>query len=165
MTESKPKVEQKVMPQVNVKLAEGVKMPAFKSKGAGAFDLTANQTVYVRNVNNYPCSMVGTGVYVSIPKGYQGLLTLRSGFATKTGLIMPNGYGLIDSDYRGEIKVPLMNTARQIIQVPKGIAIAQLMIIPVPEVSLVQVKELDKTERGEGGFGSTDRKPKGATKA
>lgn len=99
--------------------------------------------------------VIRTGVKVAIPEGYVGILASRSGLGVKRGLSVAQGVGVIDSDYRGELLVPLHNRANHREQIKFGDRIAQLLIIPVIQPELVIVEELDETERGEDGFGST----------
>ena len=101
-------------------------------------------------------ALVPTGLAVAIPEGYAGFVQPRSGLALKQGLSFPNTPGLIDSHYRGELKVVAINLDPQNpILINKGDRIAQLVIQEVPVVNLVEVKELDETDRGSGGFGSS----------
>ena len=101
-------------------------------------------------------ALVPTGLAVAIPEGYAGFVQPRSGLAVKHGISIVNTPGLIDSGYRGELQVALLNTdAREPFVVEPGMRIAQLVILPVPDVELVEVDELPATERGARGFGST----------
>jgi dUTP pyrophosphatase len=100
--------------------------------------------------------VVGTGVAVAIPDGYAGLIQPRSGLAAERGLTIVNTPGLVDSGYRGELRVILLNTDRErSFDVEPGMRIAQLVIVPIPEVALSEVSELPPSERGERGFGSS----------
>ena len=99
--------------------------------------------------------LVGTGVHVSIPPGYVGLICPRSGLAHKQGLTVLNAPGVIDAGYTGEIKVNLHNTDCMAQHVDAGDRIAQLVIAPIPDAHLVQVDTLESTERGDSGHGST----------
>lgn len=99
--------------------------------------------------------MFSTGVAVAIPEGYAGFILPRSGLAAKQGISVINTPGLIDSGYRGEIKVALINHGDGSVLISRGDRIAQLVVMPVPEVEFVRVAELDQTVRGDGGFGST----------
>jgi dUTP pyrophosphatase len=103
-------------------------------------------------------ALVGTGLAVAIPEGYAGFVQPRSGLATKHGITIVNTPGLIDSGYRGELRVTLLNTdLRETFVVEVGMRIAQLVIVPIPEVELVEVGELPESERGVRGFGSSLR--------
>jgi dUTP pyrophosphatase len=99
---------------------------------------------------------VGTGLAVAIPDGYAGFVQPRSGIAMRHGITIVNSPGLVDSGYRGELQVVLLNTdAREAFVVEPGMRIAQLVVVPVPEIDLVEVDELPESERGVRGFGSS----------
>ncbi len=102
-------------------------------------------------------AVVPTGLAVGIPIGYAGLVLPRSGHAARHGVGVVNSPGLIDSGYRGEISVILVNHGSEAVSFERGDRIAQLMITPVPTVEFVEVAKLDETARGEGGFGSSGR--------
>ena len=100
--------------------------------------------------------LVGTGLAVAIPDGYAGFVQPRSGLAARHGLTVVNSPGLVDSGYRGELRVVLLNTdAKQPFLVEPGMRIAQLVVLPIPELELVEVEELPASERGVRGFGSS----------
>ena len=101
-------------------------------------------------------AVVGTGLAVAIPVGYAGFVQPRSGLAAKHGISVVNAPGLVDSGYRGEIRVVLLNTdPRESFSVEPGMRIAQLVVLPVPELELVELEELPESERGARGFGSS----------
>jgi dUTP pyrophosphatase len=101
-------------------------------------------------------ALVGTGLAVAIPEGYAGFVQPRSGLAASHGLTVVNSPGLVDSGYRGELRVVLLNTDRtEPFVVEPGMRIAQLVVLPVPELELVEVDELPSSERGVRGFGSS----------
>jgi dUTP pyrophosphatase len=101
-------------------------------------------------------ALVGTGLAVAIPDGYAGFVQPRSGLATKHGISIVNTPGLVDSGYRGELRVALLNTdPREAFVVEPGMRIAQLVVVPIPEVDPVEVDELPESERGVRGFGSS----------
>ena len=101
-------------------------------------------------------AVVGTGLAVAIPEGYAGFVQPRSGLAARHGLSVVNAPGLIDSGYRGEVQVVLLNTdSSESFAVEPGMRIAQLVVLPLPELELVEVEELPETERGVRGFGSS----------
>jgi dUTP pyrophosphatase len=101
-------------------------------------------------------ALVGTGLAVAIPEGYAGFVQPRSGLAASHGLTVVNSPGLVDSGYRGELRVVLLNTDRtEPLVVEPGMRIAQLVVLPVPELELVEVDELPSSERGVRGFGSS----------
>jgi dUTP pyrophosphatase len=98
---------------------------------------------------------VPTGLCVAIPAGWEGQIRPRSGLALRQGLSMPNSPGTIDADYRGELKVLLINLGTAPIVIERGMRIAQMLITPAPQAKISVVDHLDETERGAGGFGST----------
>jgi dUTP pyrophosphatase len=101
-------------------------------------------------------ALVPTGLAVAIPEGYAGFVQPRSGLAVRHGISIVNTPGLIDSGYRGELRVTLLNTdPREPFRVEPGMRIAQLVIVPIPEVELVEVEQLPPSERGVRGFGSS----------
>ena len=99
--------------------------------------------------------LIACGFAMAIPHGYEAQVRPRSGLASKFGVTMVNAPGTIDSDYRGEVHVPLINLGRRSFAVQRGMRIAQMLILPVPGVKLVEVDELDATRRGSRGFGHT----------
>jgi dUTP pyrophosphatase len=102
---------------------------------------------------------VGTGLAVAIPEGYAGFVQPRSGLAARHGITIVNTPGLVDSGYRGELRVILLNAdARESFVVEPGMRIAQLVVLPVPELELTEVDELPESERGVRGFGSSSRR-------
>ena len=130
-------------------------MPSRAYAGDAGLDLAACEPVELAPGER---ALVGTGLAVAIPEGYAGFVQPRSGLATKHGITIVNTPGLIDSGYRGEIRVTLLNTdRRETFVVEAGMRIAQLVIVPVPEVELVEVDELPESERGVRGFGSSLR--------
>lgn len=135
-------------------------IPTAGSAEANGFDLIATSMEIEKNGLYI---QYGTGIHVAIPKGYCGILQARSSVSKKS-LILANGVGLIDTDYRGEIlarfKVIRTDNAQTAEEYQIGDAVAQLRICPVPAVEYVEVEDLDATERGHGGFGSTDEKKK-----
>lgn len=122
--------------------------PTYGSEGAAAFDLYALEDTSV-----FMPTLIPTGISMEVPKGYVLLVAPRSSIGLKTTLRMPHSVGVIDSDYRGEIKV--MYESMEPMVVKKGERIAQGMIIPVAKVDFEEVRELSSTDRGDGGFGST----------
>jgi len=99
--------------------------------------------------------LIPCGFAMAIPKGYEAQIRPRSGLASKFGITMVNAPGTIDSDYRGQVQVPLINLGRQPFTVERGMRIAQMLVVPVPQVNLLEVDDLDDTARGHGGFGHT----------
>jgi dUTP pyrophosphatase len=121
--------------------------------GDAGFDLSACERVELGPGER---ALVPTGLAVAIPEGYAGFVQPRSGLAVKHGISIVNTPGLVDSGYRGELKVALLNTdPREVFVVLPGMRIAQLVVVLVPEVDLVEVEELPESERGVRGFGST----------
>jgi dUTP pyrophosphatase len=99
--------------------------------------------------------LIACGFAMAVPHGYEAQVRPRSGLASKFGVTMINAPGTIDSDYRGEVRVPLINLGRKPFAIERGMRIAQMLILPVPKVRLVEVAELDTTARGHRGFGHT----------
>lgn len=139
--------------QVRVKrLNPEAKIPKTAKVGDVAFDLYSVIDYEIKPGERYA---VPTGIAVEIPVGYEGQVRPRSGLALKEGLTVLNTPGTIDSGYRGEVKIIMINQGDTAFQITKGMRISQLAIRPVPEVSFIEVDELTDTDRGEGGFGST----------
>lgn len=138
--------------KINIKkLNPDAKVPTYATGGSGCFDLyTTSYGVISRNVPH----IFNTGLVFEIPKGFVMLIFSRSGDGFKHGVRLSNCVGVIDSDYRGEVKVKLTSDEEFKI-VTKGERIAQAMVIPVETVFFEEVEELGSTERGDGGFGST----------
>lgn len=135
------------------RLDEDVELPRYAYPGDAGLDLRSNADLVLEPFER---KLIPTGLAISIPEGYAGFVQPRSGLALKQGLSFPNTPGLIDSHYRGELKVVAINLDPQNpILINKGDRIAQLVIQEVPVVNLVEVKELDETDRGSGGFGSS----------
>ena len=99
--------------------------------------------------------LIPCGFAMAVPRGYEAQVRPRSGLASRHGITLINAPGTIDSDYRGEVQVPLINLGRQPFVVERGTRIAQMLILPVPSVKIVEVEELDQTPRGTRGFGHT----------
>lgn len=146
---------------LKVKIAVGfeklVKIPEYQTTGAACFDLVA-ASEHVPPIDAFSGPMVeyDTGLVFEIPKGYVGLVFPRSSITTKTSLLLGNGVGIIDSDYRGTIKFQYRNINSTMgKKYNVGDRIGQMMIMPIPAVNLVFSENLSETERGESGFGST----------
>ena len=131
---------------------EGLELPAYATQGAAGMDVLAAEDVSLAPGARHA---VATGLAFAIPAGFEIQVRPRSGLALKHGITVPNTPGTIDSDYRGELKVILINHGAQTFEVRRGDRVAQLVIAPVTRASWLKVDELDHTERGEGGFGST----------
>lgn len=135
------------------RLDPSVELPSYAYAKDAGLDLRAAEDVELKPLER---RLISTGLAVAIPEGYAGFVQPRSGLALKAGLSMANTPGLIDSHYRGELKVCAVNLdSSHSIHVQRGDRIAQLVIQAVPEMTLVEVDELDETDRGEGGFGSS----------
>ncbi len=139
------------------KLKPGATVPTMGSKFAAGADLYSAEDADVV-IGPSETKFIGTGLAMEIPEGYVGLVYARSGLACKRGLAPANKVGVVDSDYRGEIKVALHNHGKEAQTVEKGERIAQMVIAPYLSVNYEEADELSETERGEGGFGSTGRK-------
>lgn len=131
---------------------EGLELPAYATEGAAGMDVLAAEDVSLAPGARHA---VATGLAFAIPAGFEIQVRPRSGLALKHGITVPNTPGTIDSDYRGELKVILINHGGQTFEVRRGDRVAQLVIAPVTRASWLKVDELEHTERGEGGFGST----------
>ncbi|MDR1184145.1 MAG: dUTP diphosphatase [Coriobacteriales bacterium] len=128
-------------------------LPEYAYSGDAGLDL---RSAVDRVLKPQERALIPTGIKIAIPKGYAGFVQPRSGLAARQGLSLVNTPGLIDSQYRGEIVVIAINLdAAEPIDIHKGDRIAQLVILPIPQVTLVEVDELDGTERSEQGFGSS----------
>lgn len=135
------------------RLRDDALLPAQAYEGDAGLDLAACERVELGPGER---ALVGTGVAVAIPDGHAGLVVPRSGLAVRHGLTIVNAPGLIDSGYRGELKVILLNTdAREPFVVEPGMRIAQLVLVEAASVRLVEVDELPESERGAAGFGSS----------
>ena len=135
------------------RLDDSVELPTYAYEGDAGLDLRASESVVLRPFER---RLIGTGLAVAIPDGYAGFVQPRSGLALKHGLSMANTPGLVDAHYRGELKVCAIKLdPNNDIHISRGDRIAQLVIQRVPVVDLVEVKELDVTDRGIGGFGSS----------
>ena len=135
------------------KLNENAKLPVFARKGDVCADIHA--------VGNYVIppgqrALVRTGIAVAVPPGYEMQIRPRSGLAKNLGLTVLNTPGTVDQGYRGEVGVIVINHGMEPVRISENARIAQVAIREVPNVEFVEVEELDETERGEGGFGSTD---------
>ncbi len=136
--------------------ADGLPSPAYASEGAAGIDLHAALAPGQKLVLEPGArDLIPTGLSIALPKGYEGQVRPRSGLAAEHGVTVLNAPGAVDSDYRGEIKVILINLGAQAFEIVRGLRIAQLVIAPAPHVTLVEVDDLDATARGAGGFGST----------
>lgn len=143
--------------QVRVKRlesAQGLSLPRYMTEGASGIDLLAANVEPI-NIKSHQVALVPTGLIMEIPKGFEGQLRPRSGLAIKHGLTLLNAPGTIDSDYRGEIKIIVINLGDKDYSVQRGERIAQMVFTPIVQVNLYEVEEIDDTIRGTGGFGHT----------
>lgn len=134
------------------RLSRDIQLPEKKSELAAGFDLQSTITTFMSPGSR---KLIPCGFAMEIPVGYEGQIRPRSGLAYRKGLTVLNSPGTIDSDYRGEVKVLLINDGVSSQNVSSGDRIAQLVICPVPDVELEEVDELSDTPRGNNGFGST----------
>jgi dUTP pyrophosphatase len=133
---------------------EGLSLPSYATAGSAGMDLRAaiKHPIVLQPGERY---LVPTGMRVALPEGYEAQVRPRSGLAIKLGVTVINAPGTIDSDYRGEVKVGLVNLSDEAHTIQRGDRIAQMVVAPVMRVAWQQVASLDDTERGAGGFGST----------
>lgn len=131
---------------------QGLDLPAYATAGAAGMDVLAAEDVTIAPGARHA---VTTGLAVAIPEGFEIQVRPRSGLALKHGISVPNTPGTIDSDYRGELKVILINLGSDPFEVRRGDRVAQLVLAPVTRAMWLTVDELDETVRGAGGFGST----------
>lgn len=163
---------------IEIMIEEGVEIPKYATSGSAGFDLKINKLLKVYKGNkevdlseNLKTSiergyiflrggeraLFGTGIKMAIPEGYELQIRSRSGVSLKRGLIVANSPGTIDSDYRGEIGIIIVNTTPYLAKIDLNEAIAQGMICPTLQSNFKVMNELSDTERGEGGFGSTNK--------
>ena len=139
------------------KLSKKAILPSYESECAAGADLYACLDGEI-SINPHETVLIPTGIAMELPQGYAGLIYARSGLATKKGLAPANKVGVIDSDYRGEVKVALHNHSNTPQAVSSGERVAQLVITPYLTAKFVERNELSQTVRGAGGFGSTGSK-------
>jgi dUTP pyrophosphatase len=149
MTDELPELKVRVLPG-----NEDLGLPAYATEGAAGLDLKAALREDLVLAPGERTS-VPTGLEMAIPRGYEGCVRPRSGLAAKHGLTLTNAPGTIDSDYRGEVRVLLVNLGRESVTLRRGDRVAQLLVSPVAKVRVVRTDALDATERGAGGFGHT----------
>lgn len=129
-------------------------LPRYETEGAAGMDLKAHleSPIFLKSMER---KAIPTGIYIELPKGYEAQIRPRSGLALKKGISCANAPGTIDSDYRGEIKVLLINLSKEIFEIQSGERIAQMVIKKYTQVEWQESKELQESHRGEKGFGST----------
>ena len=129
-------------------------LPAYETAQSAGMDLAAAIDAPI-TLSPGERSMVPTGLAIALPAGYEAQVRLRSGLAAKNGVTVLNTPGTVDADYRGEVKVILINLGDTAFEIERGMRIAQMVIAPVTQAAMVETDELPETLRGEGGFGST----------
>ena len=139
------------------RLSKDIILPKYETSGSSGLDLSANIKTPVK-IEPGKTTIIPTGVSVSIPKNFEIQIRPRSGLAAKNQISVLNTPGTIDADYRGEIKVILINLSKETFIVENGARIAQMVVCPVIKAKLKEVDSLDNTSRGSGGFGSTGMK-------
>ena len=146
------------MPNISVNIINNSNndLPAYATDGSAGMDIRANLPANVR-LEPLERSLVPTGLYIELPAGYEAQVRPRSGLALKHGITCLNSPGTIDSDYRGEIKVILVNLSNEVQFINHGDRIAQMIISRVEQADLILVQQLNGTIRGEGGFGHTGK--------
>lgn len=130
-------------------------LPAYETQQSAGMDLRAKLKAPA-TMKPFERTLIPTGLYVEIPQGYEGQVRPRSGFAAKYGVTVLNSPGTIDPDYRGEVKVLLINLSHEPVEIQDGDRIAQLLVSPTSRVEWQPVKKLTSTDRAEGGYGHTD---------
>lgn len=143
--------------EVNIVNNSSNPLPAYATAGSAGMDLRANITAPV-TLESLERQLVPTGLFIELPKGYEAQIRPRSGMAINQGITCLNSPGTVDSDYRGEIKVILINLSNEAQQIKHGDRIAQMVICKVEQAALQLVPNLNETERGEGGFGHTGKR-------
>ena len=136
------------------RLSKDVALPKYETEGSSGLDLAANTDKQIKILPG-KSEIIPTGLAVAIPKNFEIQIRPRSGLAAKSQISVLNTPGTIDADYRGELKVILINLSNKVFVVEKGLRIAQMGLCPVVKAKLKEVTELENTERGSGGFGST----------
>jgi dUTP pyrophosphatase len=130
-------------------------LPVYATSGSAGLDLRAAEAFTLKPGER---ALVPTGVAIALPKGFEAQVRPRSGLAVKHGVTVLNAPGTIDADYRGEIKVPIINHGAEDFVIVRGDRIAQMVIAPVTIATLMEIDRLEETERGSGGFGSSGQK-------
>ena len=138
------------------KFNKNIKLPTYKTSGSSGMDLVADNK---KKIIIYPSrtAIIPTGIAVAIPKNFEIQIRPRSGLAAKKGISVLNTPGTVDSDYRGEIKIILINLSKKKFVVKSGDRIAQMVVCPIAKAKLSEVKNLPRTVRGKKGFGSTGK--------
>ena len=146
------------MKKVEVKVVreKGVELPKYETKGSAGMDVRANikEPITLKSLERI---LIPTGLKVAIPEGYEIQVRPRSGLAIKHGITMLNTPGTVDSDYRGELKVIVVNLSNEAYTIEPNERIGQFVLNKIEQIEFIEVEELDSTERGEGGFGHTGK--------
>ena len=146
------------MTEVLIKrLSKNIELPKYETNGSSGMDLSANIEKQIK-IEPGKTSIIPTGISVSIPKNFEIQIRSRSGLAAKSQISVLNSPGTIDADYRGELKVILINLSNETFVVEGGARIAQMVLCPIVKAKFKEVESLDDTGRGTGGFGSTGLK-------
>jgi dUTP pyrophosphatase len=140
--------------RVKIKRLTNLPLPAYQTEDASGLDLYSAENKVIKKKS---FASVRTGIAIEIPKGYEAQIRPRSGLAKNYGIGILNSPGTIDADYRGEIMVILFNLSNKDFKIKKGDRIAQIVFSPITKIEWVEVKELSKTKRNEGGFGHTGK--------
>jgi len=140
--------------KIDIELLEGGIAPKYQTEGSAGMDLCCSESFELQPLQRMA---VPTGVKIALPEGYEAQVRPRSGLALKHGIAMVNAPGTIDSDYRGEIRAILINLGQEVVRFDKGERVAQLVVAPVTKAEWNPVNELNQTDRGAGGFGSTGK--------
>ena len=139
------------------RLSNYINLPRYETEGSSGMDLSANINSNIE-IEPGDSTIIPTGISVSIPKNFEIQIRPRSGLAAKNQISVLNTPGTIDADYRGEIKVILINLGKKKFVLEKGSRIAQMVLCPIAKAKIREVENLEKTDRGSGGFGSTGTK-------
>ncbi|EGQ80470.1 deoxyuridine 5'-triphosphate nucleotidohydrolase [Fusobacterium animalis ATCC 51191] len=142
--------------QVKVVREKSVELPKYETEGSAGMDVRANikEPITLKSLERI---LIPTGLKVAIPEGYEIQVRPRSGLAIKHGITMLNTPGTVDSDYRGELKVIVVNLSNEVYTIEPNERIGQFVLNKIEQIEFVEVQELDSTERGEGGFGHTGK--------
>jgi len=142
--------------KVKISAKEGAYMPEYATSGSAGMDIRAfiKEPVFLAPMESV---LVPTGLFIELPEGYEAQIRARSGLAVKHGITLTNAVGTIDSDYRGEIMVAMINLGKETFKIDKGDRIAQMIVAKYESVVWEKSSELKDTERGKGGFGHTGR--------
>tara|TARA_Y100001958_G_C21075804_1_gene433791 strand:+ start:475 stop:915 length:441 start_codon:yes stop_codon:yes gene_type:complete len=136
------------------RLSKEIPLPKYETEGSSGMDLSANIESSI-NIDPGKKEIVPTGIAISVPNGFEVQIRPRSGLAAKHNITVLNTPGTIDSDYRGELKIILINLGKESFKIEKGFRIAQMVVCPIIKAKIEEVEKLNKTKRGKGGFGST----------